>query len=136
MKPEAKLWQEIRAPISYLGQVNRIESHATSIGVPDVELGCINGNQWWIELKAQDPKKGIAMRPAQKGWHLHRAKRGGKSLVLTKTLGNNYMLHWGDIAAKLPAHEMDEWAASCLYWWNQRINWEQFKDFLYETKSR
>ena len=120
-----------------LGHCQRIESHATSIGVPDIELCTYTQNQWWIELKVWYADKGVTIRPAQKRWHIQRAIVGGKSLVLIHfPSARRYALLWGDDAVHVKPKELTTWLSLALYVWDDEIDFEQLKDFLYETKSR
>lgn len=138
--PEAKLWDRISPALRRFGHCQRIESHATSIGVPDVEICTHTGNQWWIELKVWDEHKGITIRPAQKRWHTQRAMVGGKSIVIVMVYRSmevvTYLALWGDDTIDIKPTDMLTWVQRSIYRWYDEIDFEQLKDFLYETKSR
>jgi Holliday junction resolvase len=61
--------------------VQKIESHGTGVGIPDIYIG----KGIWIETKAIDAKydshNAIPFRRGQYPWLLHHAKDGGCSIV-------------------------------------------------------
>jgi hypothetical protein len=59
-----------------------VETGMTQAGVPDSEF-CYRGVQGWIECKAT---RGYAVRfaPFQLGWHLQRARQGGRSFIAVR----------------------------------------------------
>jgi hypothetical protein len=59
---------------------NRIESSA-SPGFPDIDVTYI-GKNYKIELKAEDDKGRIHIRPAQKNWHKKELRAGGNCFFL------------------------------------------------------
>ena len=59
---------------------NRIES-ATSTGFPDLDVTYL-GKNYKIELKAEDEKGKIHIRPAQKNWHRKELRAGGNCFFL------------------------------------------------------
>ena len=61
----------------------RIESNTIN-GIPDVNA-CINGLEFWIELKANDAKN-YGLSKYQINWHLKRHKCGGHSFILNRSL--------------------------------------------------
>lgn len=82
MNNEAGLWQKFSALVGPLAHLTRIESHATSIGQPDVNY-CIDGIEGNVELKyTNSSKKGIILRPSQHQWFRKRVKAGGRPWVL------------------------------------------------------
>lgn len=62
--------------------VSHVESHATSAGIPDINV-CGDGIHEWIELKAimaiADP---IKIRPTQYSWFRDRVAKGGHPLMV------------------------------------------------------
>ena len=83
MEREGKLWTRMREGLCSVCRphLSRIESHATSVGFPDVE-GCIEGTEFWVELKSWDPKKGWHIRPSQIAWMRARLNAGGKRIFV------------------------------------------------------
>lgn len=59
---------------------NRIESSA-SPGFPDLDV-TYKGKNYKIELKAEDDKGNIHIRPAQKNWHKKELRAGGNCFFL------------------------------------------------------
>lgn len=68
----------------YLPRVHwtTVESGALAPGTPDIE-GCFRGQSFWVENKWAMHWK-IKIRPEQIGWHLRRARAGGRSFILTR----------------------------------------------------
>ena len=61
----------------------RIES-STINGIPDVNA-CIDGNEFWLELKSNDAKN-YGVSKYQINWFLKRNKSGGKAFILHYSL--------------------------------------------------
>lgn len=59
-----------------------VESGALAPGTPDSE-GCLRGVVTWVEYKATDGWR-VSLRPEQVGWHLRRARAGGRSVVVVR----------------------------------------------------
>lgn len=83
---ETALWQWLRQgrrafPAADL-DLSRVENLVQS-GMPDVE-GCLNGSQFWIELKVVKGKNVLraAFRPAQVPWMRRRWAAGGRTFAL------------------------------------------------------
>ncbi|MDH3375344.1 MAG: hypothetical protein OEQ39_00035 [Gammaproteobacteria bacterium] len=98
---------------------SRVESHATSAGIPDVDY-CYYGDGH-IELKFGDSitKKMPAIRDTQVRWMTKRAAVGGKVLMLTKLMDGPkeiYLFHKGSFILNLNMNR------DYVYWFNNRIN--------------
>lgn len=82
-----------------------VESGALAPGTPDCE-GCWGGTSFWIECKAT-AAWAVRIRPEQVGWHLRRARAGGRSYFLTRRStasgADELWLHRGSEAALLSA---------------------------------
>lgn len=50
MTTESDFWGVVRRHLSPYGRLQRIESHLTATGIPDVAY-CLMGNAGWLELK-------------------------------------------------------------------------------------
>jgi hypothetical protein len=86
-KLEQQFWRtELREGFRALGHCCRVESHATSIGISDVNLKVPGPDwDWWIEIKvAHPPGDEVAILPTQWGWHKKRRKAGGHTAFLIK----------------------------------------------------
>jgi len=62
-------------------QLSRVESHATAIGIPDV-VGCVDGVEFFLELKHARKEQKFELRPAQNSWMYNRTKAGGRCWIL------------------------------------------------------
>lgn len=79
---ESKLWDDLRDACrgTYI-HFSRVESHATSPGIPDLSF-CVAGCEGFIELKSWDPKKGFTLRRSQVAWTRARDRAGGRVFLL------------------------------------------------------
>lgn len=87
---ESRLWAWLRsntkAYFKHNLHMHRVENSATA-GMPDVE-GCLNGNQFWIELKCcarpatATSKIKSRFQSAQLPWLKDRIRAGGRAFVL------------------------------------------------------
>lgn len=79
---ESKLWDDLRDACRGTGtHFSRVESHATSPGIPDLSY-CVNSVEGFIELKSWDPKKGFRLRRSQVAWTRARDRAGGRVFLL------------------------------------------------------
>ena len=79
---ESKLWDDLRDACKGTGaHFSRVESHATSPGIPDLSY-CVNSVEGFIELKSWDPKKGFRLRRSQVAWTRARDRAGGRVFLL------------------------------------------------------
>lgn len=119
MAREAALWQRCRTGIKALAwqghkiDVQRVEN-AVASGHPDVE-GCIDGDQFWIELKSNErpARESTPIRPktrlSQSIWHNARTKAGSTIHWVLLQVGEDrdgvlYLIpgrHYDEIAAGL-----------------------------------
>lgn len=60
----------------------RIESGLTGGGIPDSNY-CFAGVEGWVEWKQTRTNK-VIMRPDQVGWHLRRARAGGRTFIAVR----------------------------------------------------
>ncbi len=79
---ESGLWDDLRDACKGTGiHFSRVESHATSPGIPDLSF-CVAGCEGFIELKSWDPKKGFTLRQSQVAWTRARDRAGGTVFLL------------------------------------------------------
>jgi hypothetical protein len=64
----------------------RIESMLTGNGIPDSNY-CVDGIEGWIEWKKTDSNR-VPLRPDQVGWHLRRARAGGRTFIAIRKRHN------------------------------------------------
>jgi hypothetical protein len=139
MSSEAKLWEEMRDNIGHLGHFSRVESGATSAGIPDVDY-CLNmGHEGHIELKYANLRmcKGKIMklkknfiRPTQVKWFRDRAKAGSNSnwLLAKFVLYEEvvYLLFDGFHIEKLArTRDPQEWRLMAHSIWRDRMDWQE-----------
>lgn len=71
MNPETKFYQKLKTAMKDL-DFQRIET-STALGVPDVNVCRLDGQECWIELKVPVQNK-IVLRKEQYAWGMRRAK--------------------------------------------------------------
>src|SRR4030067_1055575 len=75
---EKRLSSLVRGMLEQHGaHVSMVESHAVSIGIPDLNY-CINGREGWIELKTIHGDEMPKIRTAQRRWARVRVAAGGR----------------------------------------------------------
>lgn len=127
---EAKFWNRIRVALDSIGFADRIESHATSSGIPDVHFAVEPGIHWFIELKYCDAGK-VKLRATQRGWFYKMKKTQGKAFVFTKVvnLGKEfYMIHMPWDIPK--GDDLVDWENSAYLVWDDFINWSEFEEVI------
>jgi len=134
MSGETKMWDYLGPKLRPYGHFERIESHETAVGTPDVEY-CINGYTNRIELKfTNSEKKGFRLRPSQSGWFRKRVKAKGQPWLLAQTLirdKRGYILVAGaDVPALARTTRIADWLMAGCMVWEDKINIEQLLIFL------
>jgi hypothetical protein len=76
-----------------------IESGSTGRGIPDSNY-CVDGVEGWIENKKTDGWA-VGLRPEQVGWHLRRARAGGRTWVAVRRKRDQLWIVRGSQAAEL-----------------------------------
>lgn len=114
LRKESDVWSAVRLALIGMGagmHYNRIETHSTALGFPDVEY-CWRGVLGHIELKfVKNISDVINIRPSQIMWFTERVKAGGNPIMITgisRTKGicgmemeQIIMLHYGCDVAKM-----------------------------------
>lgn len=78
-KHETRYWNNLK---KYLpGMHQRVESHETGSGIPDVFI-CYKGVSLWFELKVTET---FQVKPSQNAWHTKLASHGGISFIVVKS---------------------------------------------------
>lgn len=131
---EAKMWKYLAPKLKPYGHFERIESHETAVGTPDVEY-CINGYTNRIELKFCDSeKRGFRLRPSQCGWFRKRVKAGGQPWLLAQGLirkKRGYVLVAGtDVPELVHTTKVTDWFEAGIAVWEDKINIEELVAFL------
>jgi len=131
---EAKMWKYLAPKLKPYGHFERIESHETAVGTPDVEY-CINGYTNRLELKFTDTeKRGLRLRPAQSGWFRKRVKAGGQPWLLAQALvrkKRGYVLVAGsDVPNLVHTTRIADWLEAGIKVWEDQIDIEELLQFL------
>jgi hypothetical protein len=131
---EQKMWKYLAPKLKPFGHFERIESHETAVGTPDVEY-CINGYTNRIELKFSDSeKKGLRLRPSQSGWFRKRVKAGGQPWLLAQALvrgKRGYVLVAGtDVPNLVHTTKISAWLEAGIMVWEDKIDMEELIQFL------
>lgn len=131
---EAKFWKFLRPRLKKYGHFERIESHETAIGTPDVNY-CIEGYTNHLELKyTNSRKRGLRLRPAQAAWFKRRVKALGQPWLLALAEVEDlraYVLipgtHVPDLARTT---KIETWLESGVMVWMNEIKIDQLVHFL------
>jgi hypothetical protein len=136
---EKVLWNTIKDAIGHIGHFDRIESHATSQGRPDVNY-CIDGLEGDIELKVFDKKKGgFVLRANQNAWFCKRTKAGAvRAFILARhadDFGNKTYLLIHGRASRTLIHDRsyEGWANQAMIVWKNVPDWMELKTALLAT---
>lgn len=115
------------------GDAHAIETHMTSVGVPDINYQ-LDITHSWIETKwSSSPKKGLILRGAQKTWHMRRHRAGGTSLILAHVdfYPKCYLLFKGTKSEELiNTTRVTDWMNLADYVWMGSIDWGILMEFL------
>lgn len=136
---EARLWKTLKDGMDHTGHFDRIESHATSQGRPDVNY-CIDAREGDVELKIYDRKRGgFILRASQNAWFCNRTRAGAaRAFILARyddNQGNEtYMLIRGkNSRALIHDRSYEGWLAQAELVWKDKINWSELKAVLKGT---
>lgn len=134
MNGEKKMWQYLGPKLRKYGHFERIESHETAIGTPDVEY-CVGGYTNRLELKyTNSEKRGFRLRPAQCGWFRKRVKAGGQPWLLAQSDiegKRGYVLVAGsDVPALKSTIRVTDWLMAGVMVWEDTIVIEELMEFL------
>lgn len=140
---EKLLWKTVKDGMDHTGHWDRIESHATAQGRPDVSY-CIRdgGHMGDIELKVYDARKGgFVLRASQNAWHQNRARCGGRAFILARyddPFGKKiYLLIEGrNSRALIHDRSYAAWAIQAKHKWTDRINWAELTAALSATETK
>lgn len=119
-----------------MGFVNRVESHETSIGIPDI---CIilsqGGGTQWIELKYTADNK-VVIRPAQIMWIRQAQRMGYRPVILTRVVKEKEVLHMFHRSnTPLETDSLKEWELTADWIWGEDINYAELEEMLRGKKK-
>jgi hypothetical protein len=131
---EQKMWKYLRPKLKPYGHFERIESHETAIGTPDVDY-CIGGYCNHIELKfTESEKRGLRLRPSQAAWFRRRVKAGGQPWLLAQAVvrtKRGYVLVPGtNVPALARTTDIKDWLLAGVMVWEDKIIVEELVEFL------
>jgi hypothetical protein len=134
---EASVWQHLKS-LNLPGHLDRIESHATSVGRPDVNY-CIDGVTGDIELKFYDASKGgFVLRPSQNAWMMQRVRADGEVFILAahRSAGSTvYLLIDGCHSQELIRDpSAKKWREEAIVVWMNQIDNRRLIEILTRTK--
>jgi len=133
MSGETKMWNYLRPKLKPYGHFERIESHETSVGTPDVSY-CIEGYCNHLELKYTEKERGCILRPSQSAWFRNRCGAKGQPWLLLhanirQTRG--YCLIPGtNVPGLVHTKDVKEWLHKGIMVWEGKIIIEQLVTFL------
>jgi hypothetical protein len=102
-----------------MGQVSVVESHDTSVGIPDLNFCAKVGYEAWLELKWVYEDRMPNIRPAQVAWHRRRSEISPNSFVLVGTWEGEHILipsHSAETMKTMP-NDLETWRAVSYGWW-------------------
>jgi len=135
MTGEQRMWNYLYPKLKKFGHFERIESHETAVGTPDVEY-CINGYNNKIELKyTSSYRHGFRLRPAQCAWFKKRVKAGGQPWVLAKAElpGKSIgivLIAGTDVPNLVHTTRVIEWLETGVMVWKDKIDIDNLIQFL------
>lgn len=133
MSGEKKFWDYLRFKLRPYGHFERIESHETAIGTPDVDY-CIKGYNNKLELKYTEKENGCILRPAQAAWFKKRVAAGGQPWLLLQTnisKTRGYALIPGvNVPNLVHTKNVEDWLAAGRAVWADTLNIEELVEFL------
>jgi hypothetical protein len=133
MSGEKKMWDYLGPKLRFAGHFERIESHATALGTPDVNY-CIRGYNNHIELKYTEKENGCILRPSQCGWFKKRVKAKGQPWLLLhanirQTRG--YALIPGcNVPPLVHTKNVLDWMQAGVMVWKDKIEVEELIHYL------
>jgi len=133
MSGERKMWEYLGPKLRKYGHFERVESHETAIGTPDVEY-CIEGYTNRLELKYTERDKGCHLRAAQCGWFKKRVKAKGQPWLLlqAKIRGKRSwaLIAGADVPPLVYTKDVQDWLMAAVVVWEDKIVIEELIECL------
>ncbi len=133
MSGEKKLWDYLRPKLKHYGHFERIESHETAIGTPDVSY-CIEGYCNNLELKYTENENKCILRPAQSRWFRDRVKAKGQPWLLLhakiRDVRGYALIPGADVPPLVRTKDVKEWLSKAVIVWEGKIDISQLIEFL------
>ena len=130
---ETKMWKYLGPKLKSYGHFERIESHETAIGTPDVSY-CIEGYCNHLELKYTETEKKCILRPSQSAWFRKRCRAKGQPWLLLcanirKTRGW-CLIPGTNVPGLVHTRDVKDWLQTGIMVWEDKIMIEQLVGFL------
>lgn len=133
MSGETKMWRYLGPKLRFAGHFERIESHETAIGTPDVNY-CINGYNNHIELKYTEKENGCILRPSQCGWFKKRVKAKGQPWLLLQMKIRDTrgwaLIPGTHVPALIHTKHVIDWMEEAIVVWKDQIIIEDLIHYL------
>ena len=133
MNGEMKMWKYLGPKLRPYGHFERIESHETAIGTPDVDY-CIRGYCNHMELKYTEQEKKCILRPSQCAWFKNRVKHMGQPWLLLqcKIRGKRgwVLIPGTNVHQLVHTKDVEDWLRAGVMVWEDKIIIDQLIEFL------
>ena len=130
---ETKMWKYLGPKLKPYGHFERIESHETAIGTPDVNY-CIEGYCNSLELKYTENEKKCILRPSQSGWFRKRCRAKGQPwLLLCANIRQTRgwcLIPGTNVPGLVHTKDVKHWLRVGIMVWEEKIIIEQLVTFL------
>jgi len=133
---ETKYRRAIVNQLITMGQVSVVESHDTSIGIPDLNFYSKESYEVWLEIKWVYPDRMPNIRPSQVAWHRNRSNISPNSFMLIGTWFNSHILIPGHAveSVKILGNDLEEWKAVSYGIW-ENCEKPPMRDILERIKA-
>jgi len=133
MSGEKKMWNYLGPKLRFAGHFERIESHETAIGTPDVGY-CIRGYNNHMELKYTEKENGCILRPSQCAWFKKRVKAKGQPWLLLQMKIRDTrgwaLIPGCDVPPLVHTKNVIEWMQAGVVVWKNQIVIEELIHYL------
>jgi hypothetical protein len=116
---ETKYRKKVTQSLITMGQVSIVESHATALGIPDVNFCSKDGVESWLELKWVYPDRMPVIKTTQVAWHRNRSNIFMNSFMLIGTWFDSHILVPGYAveSLKMLSNDLENWEAVSIGIW-------------------
>lgn len=133
MNGERRMWKYLHPKLKPYGHFERIESHETAIGTPDVNY-CIGGYVNHLELKYTEKDKGCHLRPSQCAWFKKRVKAKGQPWLLLhaniRDTRSYALIAGADVPPLVHTADVQDWLTRSTMVWQGKINIEELVSLI------
>ena len=130
---EAKMWKYLGPKLKSYGHFERIESHETAIGTPDVSY-CIEGYCNHLELKYTESEKKCVLRPSQSAWFRKRCRAKGQPWLLLcayiRQTRGWCLIPGTNVPGLVHTRDVKDWLEAGIMVWEEKIIIEQLVEYL------